>query len=71
MIVAFGFRETLFPDGGKTVRYVTAVVLAILGWVLARTIARGIAPTLMRRMEPGTAGTTGLPDPARRRSSSS
>lgn len=60
VIVAFAFRDTLFPDGGKTVRYITAAVLALLGWGLARTIARGVAPTLMRRMEPGTAGTTGF-----------
>jgi small conductance mechanosensitive channel len=60
VIVAFACRDTLFPDGGKTVRYITAFVLALLGWGLARTIARGIAPTLLRRMEPGTAGTTGF-----------
>ena len=60
VIVAFALRDTLFPDGGKTVRYITAAVLALLGWALARTIAKGLAPTLMRRMEPGTAGTTGF-----------
>ena len=60
VIIAFSQRETLFPDGGKTVRYVTALVLAVLGWALARTVARGLAPTLMRRLEPGTAGTTGF-----------
>ena len=56
VIVVFSQRDTLFPDGGKEVRYITAVVIALLGWVLARTVARGAAPTLMRRMEPGTAG---------------
>jgi small-conductance mechanosensitive channel len=60
VVVAFGFRDTLFPDGGKNVRYVTAIVLAILGWLLASTITKGMAPTLMRRMEPGTAGTAGF-----------
>jgi small-conductance mechanosensitive channel len=60
VVVAFGFRETLFPDGGKNVRYVTAIVLAILGWLLASTVTKGLAPTLMRRMEPGTAGTAGF-----------
>ena len=60
VIIAFSQRETLFPDGAKAVRYITALVLAILGWALARTVARGLAPTLMRRLEPGTAGTTGF-----------
>jgi small-conductance mechanosensitive channel len=60
VIVAFSQRETLFPDGAKAVRYITALVLAVLGWALARTVARGLAPTLMRRVEPGTAGTTGF-----------
>jgi small-conductance mechanosensitive channel len=60
VVVAFGFRDTLFPDGGKNVRYVTAIVLAILGWLLASTVTKGLAPTLMRRMEPGTAGTAGF-----------
>ncbi len=58
VIVAFAERDTLFPDAGKPLRYIVAVVLAILGWALARTVARGLAPTLMRRLEPGTAGTS-------------
>lgn len=60
VIFAFAERDTLFPDGGKAVRYVTAAILAILGWALAATVARGIAPILLRRMEPGTAGTAGF-----------
>lgn len=60
VVIAFGYRDTLFPDGGKTLRYVTAVVLAILGWLLASTVTKGLAPTLMRRLEPGTAGTAGF-----------
>lgn len=60
VLVAFGFRKDLFPDAGKEVRYITAAVLALLGWLLARTFAKGIAPQLFRRMDPGTAGTTGF-----------
>jgi len=60
VLIAFAERDTLFPDGSKALRYVTAAVLAILGWALARTIARGMAPLLLRRMEPGTAGTWGF-----------
>ena len=61
VLVVFGERQSIFPDGsGKFIRYGTAVILAILGWLLARTIARGLAPQLFRRMEPGTAGTAGF-----------
>jgi small-conductance mechanosensitive channel len=60
VLVAFALRKDLFPGAGKEVRYVTAVLLALLGWMLARTIAKGIAPQLFRRMEPGTAGTAGF-----------
>jgi small-conductance mechanosensitive channel len=60
VLVAFGFRHTLFPDAGKEVRYVTAIILAVLGWLLARTVAKGLAPAMFRRMEPGTAGTMGF-----------
>jgi small-conductance mechanosensitive channel len=60
VLVAFAYRRDLFPDAGKEVRYITAGILALLGWMLARTIAQGIAPQLFRRMEPGTAGTMGF-----------
>jgi len=60
VLVAFAERSSILPDAGKPLRYVTAAVLALLGWLLARTIARGMAPALFRRMEPGTAGTTGF-----------
>lgn len=61
VLVAFGMRGEIFPDGsGKVVRYVTAALLALLGWLLARTLARGLAPALFRRMDPGTAGTVGF-----------
>ena len=36
------------------------VLLVILGWGLARMLARGFAPALYRRLEPGTAGTIGF-----------
>ena len=61
VLVVFAMRRDIFPDGsGKWIRYGTAVLLALLGWLLARTVARGIAPALFRRMEPGTAGTVGF-----------
>lgn len=60
VIVVFAMRDTLLPDAGRPLRYGVAILLAILGWALARTIAKAMAPTLMRRMEPGTAGTVGF-----------
>ncbi len=60
VLVAFAERQSLFPDAGKPLRYVTAGLLALLGWLLARTIAQGLAPALFRRLQPGTAGTAGF-----------
>ncbi|MGI8726063.1 MAG: mechanosensitive ion channel family protein [Solirubrobacterales bacterium] len=60
VLVAFGFRNELFPGVGKPIRYVTAVLLVAIGWGLARTVAKGIAPALLRRMEPATAGSLGF-----------
>lgn len=61
VLVAFGMRDQIFPDGsGKIVRYITAALIALLGWLLAKTVAKGVAPALLRRMEPGTAGTVGF-----------
>lgn len=45
---------------GKVIRYTTAVLLVLLGWGLARTVAIGMAPALMKRLDPGTAGTVGF-----------
>ena len=60
VIIAFDHRDSLLPDAGKALRYVTAVVIALLGWLLARTVAQALQPGLFRRMEPGTAGTVGF-----------
>ena len=60
VVTVFVMRDTLLPDAGKPLRYIVAALLALLGWGLARTVARGLAPTLMRRLDPGTAGTTGF-----------
>jgi len=31
-----------------------------VGWIVARAVGRGLAPTLFRRLDPGTAGTIGF-----------
>jgi len=60
VIVLFSQRDELFPDAGKSIRYITAAIIALLGWLLARTLAQSFQPALFRRMEPGTAGTVGF-----------
>jgi small-conductance mechanosensitive channel len=60
VLIAFNNRHELFPGGGRPVRYAAAAALVILGWALASALARGVAPSLFRRMDPGTAGTVGF-----------
>jgi small conductance mechanosensitive channel len=60
VLFAFSERKTLFPGYGLEVRVATVILLVLLGWALARSLARGFAPMLYRRLEPGTAGTIGF-----------
>jgi small conductance mechanosensitive channel len=60
VMVGFSERKTLFPGHGLEVRIATVVLLVLLGWALARSLARGFAPMLYKRLEPGTAGTVGF-----------
>jgi len=58
-LAAYLERERIF--GVDTpVRAAAALVMVILGWALARDLGRFTAPALFRRMDPGTAGTTGF-----------
>jgi small-conductance mechanosensitive channel len=60
VLIAFSQRKSLFPGHGPAVRVVSVVLLVLLGWALARSLGRGFAPTLNRRLDPGTAGTIGF-----------
>jgi small conductance mechanosensitive channel len=60
VLVAFSERKTLFPGHGQEVRIATIALLIVLGWALGRSLGRGFAPMLYRRLEPGTAGTIGF-----------
>jgi small conductance mechanosensitive channel len=61
VLVAYSERDQLFGrDLDTPVRIVTAVVLIALGWAFARDLGRVVGPDLMRRMDPGTAGTVGF-----------
>jgi small-conductance mechanosensitive channel len=60
VLVLFSQRRELFPGMGTEVRIATVVLLVVLGWALARSVAQGLAPALFRRLDPATAGTVGF-----------
>jgi small-conductance mechanosensitive channel len=61
ILVVYSYRHELFgPDFDKPVQIVTAMVLVVLGWQIARDVGRALGPTLFRRLDPGTAGTVGF-----------
>jgi small-conductance mechanosensitive channel len=60
VLILFVNRGELFPGLGTYVRVATVAALVILGWWMARSLGRGLAPALFRRMEPGTAGIVGF-----------
>jgi small conductance mechanosensitive channel len=60
VLIVFSNRGTLFPGLGTYVRVGTVAALVILGWRMARSLGRGLAPALFRRMDPGTAGIVGF-----------
>jgi small conductance mechanosensitive channel len=60
VLIAFNQRRELFGGGGTPVRVATVAALVVLGWALARSLGRGLAPALLGRLEPGTAGTVGF-----------
>jgi small-conductance mechanosensitive channel len=60
VLFLFSQRQALFPGLGTPVRIATVAALVILGWGLARLLGQGFAPSLFRRLEPGTAGVVGF-----------
>src|SRR6266542_2821997 len=61
ILVVYGYRDELFGHEYETpVQIATTVILIVLGWQIARDIGRALAPTLFRRLDPGTAGTVGF-----------
>jgi len=70
VLVIFDHRGALFPGLGTPVRVVTVFALALLGWALAQSLGRGVAPALFGRMDPATAGTV-LPNGASARTTPS
>ena len=54
------WRDELFGTD-VPVRIIAALLLAAIGWRFARDIGRAMGPRLLRRFDPGTASTVGLP----------
>jgi small conductance mechanosensitive channel len=55
--LAYAYRRELFGVD-EPVRLATAAVLIVLGWSLARNLARLVQPRLTRGLDPSTAGVT-------------
>jgi small conductance mechanosensitive channel len=53
-------RDWFAPEYRLPVKIAVAVVLALLGWRLARDTVRSLMPWLARRIDPATAGTVGF-----------
>jgi small-conductance mechanosensitive channel len=61
IFLIYKYRHVLFPRSWDTgVRVIAALALVSLGWQFARDVGRALGPTLLRRMEPSTAGTVGF-----------
>jgi small conductance mechanosensitive channel len=61
VLLVYSYRRELFgPAWDTAVRAATALALLALGWQVARDAGRSLGPLLLRRLEPGTAGTVGF-----------
>jgi small conductance mechanosensitive channel len=59
VVLAYVYRGRLFGLD-LPVRIACVIALVILGWAFAMNLGRAIGPMLMKRVEPGTAGTIGF-----------
>ncbi len=57
VLIAFNHRQDIAPGYDTEARIITAVLLFGLGWGFAAALGRTITPVILRRMDPGTAGT--------------
>jgi small-conductance mechanosensitive channel len=61
LYLVFEYRHALFGrEFDAAVRIGVVVGLLMVGWQFARDVGRAFGPTLFRRLDPGTAGTTGF-----------
>jgi len=59
VVLAYSHRRTLFRLD-MPVRVACVLALVLLGWSFAMNLGRASGPTLLRRLDPGTAGTVGF-----------
>jgi small-conductance mechanosensitive channel len=59
VVLAYSHRDELF-GADLPVRIGCVVALVILGWSFAMNLGRAVGPTLLKRLDPGTAGTVGF-----------
>ena len=60
VLFAFNHRQDIAPGYGTEARILTAVLLFVLGWGFASALGRTLTPFIMKRLDPGTAGTLGF-----------
>jgi len=56
-LLAFNHRQDIAPGYGTEGRIITALLLFVFGWGFASALGRTVTPSIMKRMDPGTAGT--------------
>jgi small conductance mechanosensitive channel len=59
VVLAYVYRQRLFGLD-LPIRIVCVLALVILGWAFAMNLGKALGPVLMKRLEPGTAGTVGF-----------
>jgi small conductance mechanosensitive channel len=59
VVLAYSHRAELF-GADIPVRIGCVIALVVLGWSFAMNLGRAVGPTLLRRLDPGTAGTVGF-----------
>lgn len=60
VLVAFNHRHDIAPGYGTEARILTALLLFIFGWGFASALGRTVTPTILKRLDPATAGTVGF-----------
>lgn len=56
ILLVYNYRDDI-PGPNMAIRIASTILIVILGWAFARDIGRLMGPTLLRRLEPATAGT--------------
>jgi small conductance mechanosensitive channel len=59
VVLAYSHRAKLF-GADLPVRIGCVIALVVLGWSFAMNLGRAVGPTLLKRLDPGTAGTVGF-----------